>query len=220
MKLDLHVHTGYSRDATPSAIEIVKRCKSIGLDGVAITDHNEIKGSLEAYSVAASEGVVVVRGVEVSAKEGHVLALGIGELVPRGLPLRDTVDKIRAAGGVAVAAHPGRFPSGMGIERARVVDVDAIEVLNGGTSSHTNTLARAVAEHKGVAMTGGSDAHGIGELGKAWTIVEDASSEEDVIRAIEQSKCSVGGRSRTVSEGYRYSIETLVEWLKGDLKRL
>ena len=219
MKLDLHIHSGYSRDATASAIEIVKRCKSIGLDGIAITDHNEIKGSLEAYSVAAAEGIVVVRGVEVSAKEGHVLALGVGELIPRGLTVRETVEKIRAAGGVAVAAHPGRFPSGIGIKRARTIDFDAIEVLNGGSSSRSNARANAVAKHRGLSMTGGSDAHGIEQIGKSWTIVE-GTGEEDVISAIERGKCSVDGRSRTASEGARYSFETLVEWLRGDLRRL
>ncbi len=220
MKLDLHIHSGYSRDASASAAEIVKRCKSLGLGGIAITDHNEIKGSLEAHALAASEGIVVVRGVEVSATEGHVLALGVGELIPRGLPVRETVDKIRAAGGVAVAAHPGRFPSGVGIKRAMTMDFDAIEVLNGGSSRRSNRRANAVAEHRRLAVTAGSDAHGIEQMGKAWTVVEDAVSEEDVVAAIERGKCSVGGRSRTASEGARYSFETLVEWMRGDLRRL
>ncbi len=220
MKLDLHIHSGYSRDASASAVDIVKRCKSAGLDGVAITDHNDIRGSLEAYSIAASHGVIVVRGLEVSAKEGHVLALGVDELIPRGLSIRDTVDKIRDAGGVAVAAHPGRFPSGIGIERARRNDFDAIEVLNGGSSGRSNARARRVAEHKEMAMTGGSDAHGIEQMGKAWTSFENVSTEEDVVRAIEQGLCAVGGRSRTAGEGMRYSWEVLIEWIRGDLKRI
>ncbi len=220
MKLDLHVHSGYSRDATASAVEIVRKCRTVGLDGIAITDHNEIKGSLEAYSLGASEGVIVVRGVEVSAQEGHVLALGVGEVIPRGLALNETVDKIRDAGGVAIAAHPGRFPSGIGIKRARKSDFDGIEVLNGGSSSRSNGRARQIAEHNGLAMTGGSDAHGIEQMGKAWTSIKDGSTEEDVIRAIEKGLCSVGGRSRTAGEGLRYSAEILVEWFRGDLRRL
>jgi len=220
MKLDLHIHSGYSKDASASAAEIVRRCKSLGLDGLAITDHNEIKGSLEAFAIAASEGVVVVRGMEVSAIEGHVLALGVRQPIPRGLSVPETVEKIRLAGGVAIAAHPSRFPSGMGLKRARDMDFDGIEVLNGGSSRRSNERAKIVAEHRGLPMTAGSDAHGIEQLGKAWTVIESASNEDDVIQAISQGRCNVAGRSRTAGEGVRYSLETLVEWLRGDLRRL
>ncbi len=220
MKLDLHIHSGYSRDASASAVEIVKRCKALGLDGVAITDHNEIKGSLEAYALAASEGVIVVRGVEVSADEGHVLALGVSELIPRGLSVRDTVDKIRAAGGIAVAAHPGRFPSGIGMKRAMTMDFDGIETLNGGSSRRSNRRAGEVAHRRRLPATGGSDAHGIEQMGKAWTEVGDVKGEEGVISAIDSGRCSAGGRSRTAREGARYSVEIFVEWFRGDLKRL
>jgi len=220
MKLDLHIHSAYSRDASASALEIVRKCKSLGLDGLAITDHNEIKGSLEAFALAASEGVVVVRGVELSAVEGHVIALGVKELIPRGLSVPETVDKVRAAGAIAIAAHPGRFPSGIGIERAMVMDFDAIEVLNGGSSKRSNSRARTVAEHRKLPMTAGSDAHGIEQAGKAWTAVEGSSNEDDIIQAIAHGRCAVGGRSRTVGEGARYSLETFVEWLRGDLRRL
>ena len=220
MKFDLHIHSAYSRDASASAIEIVRKCKSLGLDGLAITDHNEIKGALEAAKVATAEGIIVVRGVEVSAEEGHVLALGVGELIPKGLSVADTVQRIRAAGGIAVAAHPSRFPSGIGAKRTMALDLDAIEVLNGGSSRRSNARAREMAEHRGLPGVGGSDAHGIEQAGKAWTEIDAASSEEGVIQAIRAGKCTVGGRSRTVSEGVLYSLETFVEWIRGDLRRL
>jgi predicted metal-dependent phosphoesterase TrpH len=220
MKLDLHIHSGYSRDASATAAEIVRRCKSVGLGGLAITDHNEIKGSLEAYAIAKAEGIIVVRGIEVSADEGHILALGVREPIPRNLPLQETVDRIRAAGGLAVAAHPGRFPSGIGMKRAMAMDFDAIEVLNGGSSKRSNSRAMAVAMSRRLPATGGSDAHEVGQAGKAWTVVEGASSEDDVIDAISKGKCTVGGRSRTAGEGARYSLETFAEWLRGDLRRL
>lgn len=220
MKLDLHIHSAYSRDASASAGEIVKRCKALGFGGLAITDHNEIKGSLEARAMAASEGMIVLRGVEVSAAEGHVIALGVDELIPRGLSVHDTVDRVRAAGGIAVAAHPDRFPSGIGIARMRLMDFDAIEVLNGGSSRRSNARAESIAECRRLPVTGGSDAHGIEQVGKAWTVVEGVSSEDDVIQAISKGRCAAGGRSRTAGEGMRYSWETFVEWVKGDLRRL
>jgi len=220
MKLDLHVHSNFSRDASPSPKEILEFCKKEGLDGCAITDHNAIDGSLEAYKLGLEMGLLVIRGIEVSAKEGHVLAYGVGELVPKGLSMADTIQRIHSAGGIAVAAHPRRFPSGMGLELARDCKFDAIEIINGGSSRRGNKLARRISEMKRMPVTAGSDAHELYQIGKAYTLVEGVSNEADVIAAIVKGGSRAAGRSRHFSEGVVYSIETLVEWLRGDFKRL
>jgi predicted metal-dependent phosphoesterase TrpH len=220
MKLDLHIHSDHSKDASGSPKDVLRYCKRAGLDGIAITDHNAIDGSLEAYAMAKAEGVIVVRGVEVSTSEGHVLAYGVGELIPRGLPVAETIEKIHASGGVCAAAHPKRFPSGIGLELARSGMFDAIEIINSGSSRGSNRLARRLAEEKGSAVTAGSDAHSVEQLGRAYTVVEHIGSEDEVIEAIRKRMTSAGGRSRTSAEGVRYSWETLVEWLRGDFRRL
>ncbi len=220
MKLDLHVHSNYSRDASPSPKEILESCKREGLDGCAITDHNTIDGSLEACKLGPEMGLLVIRGVEVSAKEGHVLAYGVGELIPKGLTMADTITRIHSAGGIAVAAHPKRFPSGMGLELARTGEFDAIEVINGGSSRRGNNLARRIADEKHMPVTAGSDAHEAPQVGKAYTVVEGVSTEAGLIAAIAKGSSRAGGRSRTFSEGIVYSIEIFVEWLRGDFKRL
>ncbi|MFY9605962.1 MAG: PHP domain-containing protein [Thermoplasmata archaeon] len=220
MKLDLHIHSSFSKDASASPRDILESCKRSGLDGCAVTDHNAIDGSLEAFRLGLEMGMLVVRGVEVSAKEGHVLAYGVGELIPKGLPMDKTIERIHSAGGIAVAAHPKRFPSGMGLELAGGGKFDAVEVLNGGSSSRSNRLARRLAEEKRVPITAGSDAHELQQVGKAYTVVEGVSTEADLIRAISKGNTRAGGRSRSVSEGVAYSIETLIEWFRGDFKRL
>lgn len=220
MKLDLHIHTSYSRDASAPPKDVVGRCAELGLGGFAVTDHNSIEGSLKACELARELGLVGVRAVEVSAAEGHVLAYGIGEVVPRGLSVADTIDKVHSLGGVAVAAHPKRFPSGVGLELARIAPFDGIEVLNGGSSRRSNALARRLAERKRSPVTAGSDAHALDQVGKAYSVVEECTSEEDLLEAIRKGAVSVGGRSRSVKEGIIYSVETLAEWLKGDLRRL
>jgi hypothetical protein len=149
-----------------------------------------------------------------------VLAYGVGELVPRGLSVADTIDRIRAQGGVAVAAHPKRFPSGIGLELARTAPFDAIEVLNGGSSRRGNARAMKVAEEKRSPVTAGSDAHALDQVGKAYSVIEGCGSEDEVIEAIRKGSVSIGGRSRSTGEGIVYSVETLVEWLRGDLRRL
>ena len=220
MKLDLHIHSSYSRDASASPKEILGFARKIGLDGVAITDHNEVQGSVEAHTLAREMGIILIKGVEVSAQEGHVLAYGVAELIPKDLPVRETIERIRSAGGIAVAAHPKRFPSGMGLDTARSGKFDAIEVLNGGSSARSNSLAEKVAEEISSPITAGSDAHELDQVGKSYTVIEGASTEEDVLAGISKGLSRVGGRSRTHKEGLVYSIETLIEWLRGDLRRL
>jgi len=220
MKLDMHIHSKNSRDASGTPRQIASYCKRQGLDGFAITDHNSIGAWDEAASAAKESGLLYVRAVEVSAKDGHVLAYGVREIVPRGLAIDDTIDKVHSLGGVAVAAHPKRFPSGIGLSLARSGKFDGIEVINGGSSSRSNKYARKVAVSKGCAVTGGSDAHELDQVGKAYTVFENVSSEDEVLEAIRKRSSSVGGRSRSFSEGVRYSWEVFVEWIKGDLTRL
>jgi len=220
MKIDLHIHTSYSRDASANPREMVDRCAALGLGGFAVTDHNSIEGSREAFGLARERGLVAVRAVEVSTAEGHVLAYGVREPVPRGLSVVDTIGRVHAQGGVAVAAHPKRFPSGIGLELARTAPFDAIEVLNGGSSRRSNALARRVAEGKGSPVTAGSDAHSLDQVGKAYSVIDGCDCEEDVLEAIRKGAISVGGRSRSAKEGVVYSVETLVEWLRGDFRRL
>jgi predicted metal-dependent phosphoesterase TrpH len=220
MRLDLHIHSSYSRDGTVSPKDVLRQCKKLGLAGCAIADHNQIDGSLEAFSLAEAEGLLVLRAVEVSTDEGHVLAYGVNELIPRDLSIPDTIDSIHEAGGLAVAAHPVRFPSGIGLESAERGGFDAIEVLNGGSSGRANRKAGRLAERKHLPVTAGSDAHKLEEIGKTYVEVDKVATEDDLLEAIRKGRVTARGRSRSVPEGFAYSVETLVEWMKGSFRRL
>ena len=113
MLLDLHNHTRYSPDSRVSPADLVAAAKRIGLGGLAITDHNAVGGVKEAQE-AAGEAFLVIPGIEVSTASGHVLGYGVREVVPRDLSVAESVERIVALGGVAVAAHPFRFWSGLG----------------------------------------------------------------------------------------------------------
>ena len=90
---DLHMHTIFSYDGTATVPAVLARAKEIGLDVIAITDHDEIRGSLEARELASQYNVEVVTGVEVGTREGHLLALYVDRPMPKGLPLIEAIQK-------------------------------------------------------------------------------------------------------------------------------
>jgi predicted metal-dependent phosphoesterase TrpH len=190
--LDLHVHTSHSIDGFCSVGEAVAAAKAKGLNGIAITDHNTVTGHPDTKKFS-KDGFLVIPGLEVSSADGHIVGLGVSELVPRDLPAEETVNRIKKQGGVAIAAHPfalGRRP-GL-VYRAKF---DAIEVLNSRAILFSNPLARRFAERNKIPMVAGSDAHLRGEIGMAYTCVECEPRVESVLREIEVGRTSICGRT-------------------------
>ncbi len=112
LKLDLHVHSQYSEDASGSPKEIMDFLKKKGLNGMAITDHNSIKGSLEALKLKPKD-FVIIPGMEISTADGHILALNVKKEIQRELSVEETVEKILDQGGVPVVPHLFRKMSGI-----------------------------------------------------------------------------------------------------------
>ena len=162
MLFDLHTHSLYS-DGVGTPEEMIKYAKSIGLNGIAITDHNEVKGALEALKLASAD-FRVIPGIEVSSAAGHILGLGITKIIARDLSAGETVKRIHAAGGIAIAAHPfDRIRQGVG-DRIYSVDFDAVEVYNGHTMISSRS-PREILKNLRVPAVGGSDAHLLSEIG-------------------------------------------------------
>ena len=168
---DLHIHTRHS-DGVDSASHVLDWAARIGLDVIAITDHDVIDGALVAAAMSRQRprGPEVIVGEEVSSREGHILALFIEKLVPPDLSASETLDAIHDQGGIAVAAHPYWRTAGVDYkgrayglgERIRELDFDAIEVVNGGFTPSmigANRRAASVAATLGRTTVGGSDAH-------------------------------------------------------------
>ena len=111
-KADLHLHTAYSPDATTTVRGVLKRARDARLDVIAVTDHDEIRGALEARELASQYGLHIIPGVEVSTAQGHLVGLFIEKVPPAGLGLIETILRIGDLGGVAIAPHPDEpFPS-------------------------------------------------------------------------------------------------------------
>src|SRR5262249_32803679 len=103
--VDLHMHTDHSHDCATPVEALLATAREQGLGAIAVTDHNEISGALEARAQAARPGadppVQVIVGEEVkTADQGEVIGLFLEEKIPRGMTLADTIAAIRAQGGV------------------------------------------------------------------------------------------------------------------------
>ena len=220
MLLDLHNHTRYSPDSRVSPAELVTVARRIGLQGIAITDHNAVSGIREARE-AAGEGFLVLPGTEVSTRDGHLLAYGVDEAVARDLSVGETVERITALGGVAVAAHPYRFWSGLGEDALGQARFPAFETCNGRTLKWGNGRARAKARAVHVGETGGSDSHFLDEVARAVTSVNSGPTHEgDVLQALAQGKTKAQGFDRGAAGTARYVTKALSEWLLRGMKRI
>ncbi|HDI42379.1 MAG TPA: PHP domain-containing protein, partial [Candidatus Bathyarchaeota archaeon] len=128
IRLDLHVHTQYSYDSKTTLKQVFRAAEKAGLDGVAITDHGTVEGALKALRLKPK--IFVVPGMEVDAKGGHILALGVRERVPEGLSVLETVERIHELGGLAVASHLYAFFKSCHWSLEELSSFDAIEVIN------------------------------------------------------------------------------------------
>lgn len=190
LKIDFHVHTCYSSDSSITLEQVVSFAKKRGLDGVAITDHNTVKGALKLKT----QDIIVVPGIEVSTLNGHLLGLNVTTPIPAKLGIEETIEKIHEAGGVAVAPHPFSFYKS---PPSRSVSVyDAVEVMNAASIpfSVLTYFSKRFANRLGLPQTGGSDAHYAPEIGSAYTVVDSGSDVDEIVSAIKKGNVYASGR--------------------------
>ncbi len=187
---DLHIHTIYSFDGTASVPAVLKRAQQIGLNVIAITDHDEIAGALKARELAPKYNLEVIPGIEITTAEGDLLAFDITQKVKRGLSLIETLTKVGELGGYCIAPHPMaevfgvKSLSAYSILRA-LRDPDAariligIETFNATTLDKTgNTYARILANRLNLAETASSDAHVLPAIGLGMTEFDGYTARE------------------------------------------
>lgn len=189
----MHVHTRYSHDAYTTPKELVTFSKKRQLDGVAITDHDTVKGLEEFCRI---KELLIIPGVEITASQGHVLALCINTPVQSGLSFAETVDQIHRHGGLAIVAHPTAFFKGIAEEQLDQ-DFDAMEVVNSSAVPFLFSVRqnRIIAAKLGLSQTGGSDAHQASEVGLGYTVVDADTDVDDVVEAIRKGAVRPFGTS-------------------------
>jgi predicted metal-dependent phosphoesterase TrpH len=199
LSVELHTHSSLSHDGRDPVDHLLEQAASVGLDALAVTDHDEIDASLDAAERAPDHGLIGIPGMEITTAVGHVLALGVHEAVPSGLSFEATLDRIHDGGGIAVVPHPFQ-PSRHGVAthlpEETLASADAIEVYNSRLlTGRANRQAERFAAAHGLPMTAGSDAHIAEMVGQATTEVHaDERSAGGILDAVAAGRTSVVGR--------------------------
>ena len=205
MKLDLHIHSKYSFDSILEPKRIVKTALSRGINAIAVTDHNTIKGALRARFYQNRELIVII-GSEIKTNFGDIIGLFLTEeIVSRDFFA--VVDEIKDQDGIIVLPHPYRKRET--ISRELLNNVDLIEILNARSSEKENAEAKELAKRSGKIGVAGSDAHFSFEIGRVQTIAsEPIENGEDLRKALLYTDLEVFGvESPYIVHAFSVAIE-------------
>ena len=201
MILDMHVHTELSGD---SSATVEKYCRAIQkyrqyrtFDGIVLTEHSIYDRQGSYQKIGEKYHILVLQGVEVDTKLGHLLVYGITDTFLRKIDIsrknlnsEKVIKTINDCGGIAIPAHPFRASKyGEALLRhdAEVNEISVIEELNGSNSSEENSSATTLVEQNGMEGTGGSDAHyanRIWFLNSATEFDNPISTMEDLVKEL------------------------------------
>ncbi len=193
LKLDIHIHTINSGDSKIIPKAVPEKIKSKGLDGIALTEHNK----LFKYDL---QGIIVLPGIEISTKRGHLLALGLDENIKKGMSMDWTIKEVKRHNGIAIIAHPYSISARADLNSLNIKP-DAIETLNARIMfcNISSKLAKRKANQLMLPTTGGSDSHILDTIGDAYTTVYAKSrSIEDILEAFRKGNIEAGGRCSSI----------------------
>ncbi|MCB4790976.1 MAG: PHP domain-containing protein [Elusimicrobia bacterium] len=214
MMFDLHIHSKYSYDSFSEPEAIVKTARKIGLNGIAIVDHDSIKGALEAQKYAGSD-FFVINGEEIYTKECEIIGLFLKEEVHAN-NVMEAINEIKKQGGIAVLPHP--YKRAATISENILENIDAIEAFNSrgenSRASKNNERAFELAKKYSLPVICGSDAHFLFEIGRSVCTIDTASDMTELKNSILTGKTKIGGRTSSLLNEFMSQIVKMIKLRK------
>jgi hypothetical protein len=196
----MHCHSYYSRDGISSPEALLRQAKKRGLNGIALTDHNNTRGWQRAEKAAIELGLLLIKGEEIKIKEnnetiGEILAYFINqEINPKGKTIGQIIKEIKDQGGIAIIAHPHHWKKPFKKLEEYKNLVDGVEVFNSRSQSKKgNELSLEFAKINNLPIIAGSDAHTTCEIGRSYVEVETQTLDE-FRKAILEKRIEIFGK--------------------------
>lgn len=211
---DLHMHSYHSFDGVMAPRHMVALAKRRGLAGIAVTDHNTVRGGMEALEINQDANFLVIPGTEIATEIGDILGIFVTEEI-RSRSSVDVIAEMRAQGGVVILPHP--YSHHTDLTPALLRQFDGIEIFNGRDRQDRSQQIRSeLARPHGLTEMGNSDAHLHWEIGQAYNELDiERLSWEAVREALKNGRCRpVRDRSRSHIAVYSSKIVKRIKRLR------
>ena len=185
IRFDSHCHTLYS-DGCVDLKELINLAKYHKFPLITKTDHNTTKGNQALKRLAEQNGLLFIPGVEISTKEGHLLAFGImnWKRSDGGKGMQDQIDKVLDLGGAPIIAHP-YWQGGLGEGIFKLKRFLGFEMLNHASPFGSLKLLKKAAKNPEMynrfAKYAGSDSHAGKAYGYYFTEIDAKEKTADSI---------------------------------------
>jgi predicted metal-dependent phosphoesterase TrpH len=223
INFDFHIHSIYSKDSILKPERIIKIARKKGLSGIAITDHNTIRGALKT-KLSIIDDFVVIIGSEVKTEKGEITGLFLNEEI-KSNKFAEVIEEIKDQDGISVLPHPYR--NKLCDPKNLLNEVDIVEGLNARTPKELNYKAQSLAKSFGLPMIAGSDAHISFEIGSVQTIIRgNERTFDDIKKCLLKGEVIIKGKElpyhlQVVSAGIgRLRRDGMAEFTKSCLNKL
>jgi predicted metal-dependent phosphoesterase TrpH len=209
MLVDLHMHTSWSHDCSIDVDELLDHAEAEGLGAIAITDHNVFGGALEGVAKARGRKLIVIPGEEVKTDgQGEVIGLFLKEEIPRGMSFAETVEAIRAQGGLVYVPHPfdrlHAIPDPATLHR-HLAEIDVFEVYNARLLFEAyNDEALRFARKYNLTAGAGSDAHVLQGVGTGAVRMRRFEGPEEFLLSLRSAEVLRRPKSLAYLQGLKW----------------
>ncbi len=219
MKIEMHVHTRFSKDSFQSLYFLLIMCKIKKVDCIAITDHNEIIGAIKAKRIFEKYNIKVIIGEEIFTSDGEIIGLFLNKKIEKNLSAEETIDKIRQQNGIVYIPHPydtKRKNTVLKYEKiiSNSNDIDLIECFNGRNVEDVYEIKQTeIAEKINKTKVIGSDAHTWIEIGRNTMKINEFTSKREFIENIKNAEFN---KKKCIK--FAHTITKIVKIIKTILK--